>query len=445
MVLPVLLVSRSAEVALVERLTADGLDVVACHDPEQATDVFRAGVSSAILIAAGDENNSELELLRSFQRLNPAVPVLVLACSKATQALEYGAYYVTRVSWAPHEVSLLVKRALGRAQPRPQLAASPPVPKILIGDSPEIHDVRSTLDRLATWPTGALLLIGESGTGKRTAARLLHDMTFPAGEFLELSATRAAAQLDLLASARHADSERAHGGITLFTGEIADLPLPVQSRLLHLLQPSAPGLMRLVASSSRDLARAARDGLVRPELAYRFPVTIELPPLRRRASDVPLLAEHFLAAFCEARGREPCRLTDAAAERLIAHSWPGNVRELANVMARAVLVDQVAELGVHSLPELVERPKSFEFTLPAQGIRFDDLEREVLTQALKVASGNQTRAAALLGLTRDQMRYRMAKFNMVRESSRPRTSEVHLLSRGPDAVDEDGLRQSGTE
>jgi len=136
-------------------------------------------------------------------------------------------------------------------------------------------------------------------------------------------------------------------------------------------------------------------------------------------------------------------LTEAAAERLMAHSWPGNVRELANVMARAVLVDQVAELDVHCLPELVDRPKNFEFTLPAQGIRFDDLEREVLTQALKVASGNQTRAAALLGLTRDQMRYRMAKFNMVRETSRQRTSEVHVLSRGT-AVD-DGLRRSGTE
>lgn len=444
MVLPVLLLSRSDEVALIERLSADGLEIVACRDPERARAVFQAGVKSAILIATDDEPNSELELLRSFQRQDPTVPVLVLACANVAQALEHGAYYATRVAWTPDEVSVLIKRALGRAHQRPPAIGLPPPAKSLLGDSAEMQSVRLTLERLATWPTGALLLIGESGTGKRTAARLLHDMTFPGGEFVELSATRAASQLDLVASARQTDADRRHSGMTLFTGEIADLPLPIQHRLLHLLQPSAGMQMRLVASSSRDLARAARDGLVRPELAYRFPATIELPPLRRRTSDVPLLARHFLTAFCEARGRSICQLTDAAAERLIAHSWPGNVRELANVMARAVLVDQLAELDVDGLPELVDRPKSFEFTLPAQGILFDDLEREVLTQALKVASGNQTRAAALLGLTRDQMRYRMAKFNMVRETARPRTSEVHLLGRGAAAVD-DGLRRSGTE
>jgi len=338
---------------------------------------------------------------------------------------------------------VLLKRAFGRAQlrhARPFLSFDA---QSLLGESPEIVDARVTLARLATWPTGALLLIGETGTGKRTAARLLHETTFPGGEFIELSAMRAAAQLDEVVSARELPGERKCVGITLYTGDIAELPLQVQLRLLHLLEPTAPVPLRLVASSSRDLARAARDGSVRAELAYRFPVIIDLPPLRRRPSDVPLLAEHFLARVCKALGLSACRLTEAAATRLAAHSWPGNVRELSNVMARAVLVDEVAELDVAALPALIERPTRFDFTLPTAGLRFDDLEREVLTQALKVAGGNQTRAATLLGLTRDQMRYRMAKFNMM--SARPRTSEVHLLSRAADSRTRADLRRSGTE
>jgi DNA-binding NtrC family response regulator len=149
-------------------------------------------------------------------------------------------------------------------------------------------------------------------------------------------------------------------------------------------------------------------------LAYRFTVNLELPPLRERRSDIPLLVHHVLQAIAFNSGGRPRTVTELAMKRLLEHSWPGNVRELVTVLERAALLTDAECLDVVHLPALaVNRSSGLDYRLPSQGIDFRELEREVLSQALRLACGNQTRAASLLGLTRDQIRYRMAKFGMI--------------------------------
>ncbi|HET9954801.1 MAG TPA: sigma 54-interacting transcriptional regulator, partial [Polyangiaceae bacterium] len=215
--------------------------------------------------------------------------------------------------------------------------------------------------------------------------------------------------------------EQAEHG-TLFLGDICELSPALQTKLLRFVQErsfrrvgAATDIVsqaRVIATSTRNLDDAVRDGLLRPEFAYRLAVVmLEVPPLRERKADIPLLVEHFVARKAS-QGARLHAVSEAAMKRLCEHSWPGNVRELFNVLEAAAVVNNAEVIDETQLPLLSAPRPVVDYRLPSQGIAFSELEREVLTQALRLAAGNQTRAASLLGLTRDQMRYRMAKFGL---------------------------------
>jgi DNA-binding NtrC family response regulator len=177
--------------------------------------------------------------------------------------------------------------------------------------------------------------------------------------------------------------------------------------------------IRIVAATNKDLRAAVQDGSFRKDLYYRLQVvTITIPPLRERREDIPLLARHFLEHFSREFRKRPPRLTAEVERLLVGYDWPGNVRELRNVIERAMILadggdlspgDLAPEIATHAPDLSRETPR---YALPAAGIVFEDVERDFVRQALELTHGNQTRAARLLGLTRDELRYRVKKFGL---------------------------------
>jgi transcriptional regulator with GAF, ATPase, and Fis domain len=217
--------------------------------------------------------------------------------------------------------------------------------------------------------------------------------------------------------------EQADGG-TVFLDEIGDVSLGVQAKLLRFLEEKAfrrlggtgdvrPDV-RVIAATNRDLAQAVRAGAFREDLLYRLSVVdIELPPLRERDGDVELLTQYFLLRFRAELGIEVTGVTDGALRKLKAHPWPGNVRELRNTLERAVLLHECRMLEADHI-RLVEPLRQVErrYELPPDGVDFREIERSLVETALRRTRGNQSRAAALLHMTRDQIRHRMMKFDL---------------------------------
>jgi DNA-binding NtrC family response regulator len=210
------------------------------------------------------------------------------------------------------------------------------------------------------------------------------------------------------------------------------MTLPLQSKLLRFLEEKTfkrvGGLndvrvdVRVVAATNRDLEEEVKAGKFREDLFYRLQVMpIMLPPLRERRGDIPLLASFFVDRFnAEFRKRVRVRgLSPAAAELMEQYQWPGNVRELRNAIERAMLLTDRDRLEPSDFSTLTRAVSPVQFKLPPEGVNIEDVERQLLTQALERSKGNQTHAAQLLGINRDQVRYRIEKFGLQRAQPNP--------------------------
>jgi two-component system NtrC family response regulator len=282
-----------------------------------------------------------------------------------------------------------------------------------------------------------VLITGESGTGKELLARGVHyNSARSEGPFVAVNC--AAIPENLIESQlfghvkgsftgavrdREGKFELADGG-TLFLDEIGDLRIDLQAKILRALQErtvervggSKPVELdvRIVAATNRDLEREVREGRFREDLYYRLSVvTLHLPPLRERKSDIPLLAEHFLKKF---NPGGQTTVTSEALNLLIAYGWPGNVRELENVMERASVLKRGDMIGVNDLPEKLTRrgmgPAGIILNLPDEGLSLEELEKDLIIKALEKHNGNQTRAAEYLHISRPTLIYRMEKYGL---------------------------------
>jgi transcriptional regulator with PAS, ATPase and Fis domain len=221
--------------------------------------------------------------------------------------------------------------------------------------------------------------------------------------------------------------ELADGG-TVFLDEVGDMPPKLQAKLLHFLEnrkfrrvggtTEITVDVRVIAATNRDIEKAIKDGAFREDLLYRLNVVpIQLPALRERGDDVCLLTQHFASQFSREFKKNETRIDDKAYERLRHYTWPGNVRELRNVIELAVLLCKGDVIGPDDL--LLGRSDQLSsdhlagFELPPGGIDFENIELNLLKQALTLADGNQTRAAKLLNLSRDAFRYRLEKFGLL--------------------------------
>lgn len=308
----------------------------------------------------------------------------------------------------------------------------------VIGNSPELRSVLSAASLVAATDVSVLIL-GESGTGKELLAHSVH-RTSRRKHRPFISINCAALPEGLIESELfghrkgafsgadncHEGRIRAAEGGTVFLDEVGELPLAAQAKLLRFLESrecQAVGEttprkvdVRVIAATNRDLAVLVKEGRFREDLYYRLNIVpLELPPLRARTGDIVQLLSHFLGVLARQHGSSAPRLTRAAMDALKAYSWPGNVRELRNFCERMVVLMGGREIGVDNLPLELRRPASPPFTfpsigLPEPGVNLYEVERDLIAQALDKCGGNRSRAARLLGLSRDTLLYRMKKY-----------------------------------
>ncbi|MFN3486295.1 MAG: sigma-54 interaction domain-containing protein, partial [Planctomycetota bacterium] len=267
-----------------------------------------------------------------------------------------------------------------------------------------------------------VLIIGESGTGKELVARAIHANSprrgnhFVALNCAALSDTILESELfghekGAFTGAMYTHKGRfeyAHGG-TLFLDEIGDMPLTVQIKLLRVIEygeifrvgSNEPIKVdvRLIAATNKDLPALIREGKFREDLYYRLKVvTIEMPPLRDRLEDLPLLVQHFLAEFSQTYGKKAPELTPQAMELLYDYSWPGNVRELRNCIESMVVLDKDGKVDVEDIPRYVRHPAPAGTGSAVSGVNLEEGEKERIRKALALCEGNREKAARMLGI-----------------------------------------------
>ncbi|MDJ0781054.1 MAG: sigma 54-interacting transcriptional regulator [Desulfosarcinaceae bacterium] len=310
----------------------------------------------------------------------------------------------------------------------------------ILGDSPAICDLRDKIKTLSKVPTATVLLLGESGTGKNLTARVIHHSAMPPDAPLveincgalpdnlieaELFGVEKGAFTHATAS-RVGLLEEAAGG-SIFLDEIGELPLNLQAKLLSALESKTIRRLgsnrairvnvRIIAATNRDLQAEVAAQRFREDLFYRLNVvSLTMPPLRTLGEDILTIAHHLLAVFNMEFKKKVDAFTAAAEEKLRHYHWPGNVRELSNCIERAMIFAQGTAIDA---PELilsegirVAAESVNDWSVPADGIDLDTVERQLILSALERAGRNKSKAARLLGLSRDTLRYRLEKYNI---------------------------------
>ncbi|HEX5758525.1 MAG TPA: sigma-54 dependent transcriptional regulator [Thermoanaerobaculia bacterium] len=389
-------------------LAGEGYEVTAAATGGEGVRAARERAFDLVLTDLKLPDLSGLEVLAAARAAQPRVPVVVLTgygtVAAAVEAMKLGAYDFLEKPVELEDLLRLVEGAI--AAPEEAAFAAPGAPPI-VGSHPRLRAALRLLQRVA--PTeSTVLLTGESGTGKELFARALHALSpRRAGPFVAVNC--AAIPETLLENELFGHEKGAFTGAdrrqpgrfelaqegTLLLDEIGELPLPVQGKVLRALEErtfervgggrTLRADVRLVAATNRDLQAMVEAGTFRSDLYFRLAVfPVELPALRERPSDVPVLARHLLAEIARRHRREPPALDDEAAALLAAQPWPGNVRELGNLLERAMILAEGPALRAADLRPLLE---------PAGG------ERERFRRALVEAGGEKRRAAELLGVS----------------------------------------------
>jgi len=392
-------------------LQQEGYAVTACADGEQAVVSLAAESLDIVLTDLKLPGMSGIDVLRASRDAQPTVPVVVLTAfgtvGTAVEAMKLGAADFLEKPVEIEDLFQLVESLLGEDADRSvfQLPGGP----VIVGRHPTLRVALRLLERVSRTDS-TVLLTGESGTGKELFARALHGLSLRKdGPFVAVNCAAIPETLvenELFGHEKGAFTgahrrqtgrfEAADGG-TLLLDEIGDLPLSTQSKVLRVLEErtfervgssrSLKANVRLVAATNRDLRSMVEAGGFREDLYYRLEVfPIELPPLRDRASDIPLLARHLVEEIASRQGVASRPLTREAASLLEDHEWPGNVRQLANVLERAMIVGDGPRLEAAELRALLSAESGTS-------------ERQRICDALEQSDGDKHRAAQYLGLS----------------------------------------------
>ncbi|HEY3044984.1 MAG TPA: sigma-54 dependent transcriptional regulator [Vicinamibacterales bacterium] len=435
--------------SLTERLTQDGYRVLEAETAADALARHRDDVDLVLLDYRLPDGDG-ISVLKQMKEADPDTLVILLTAHSsvetAVEAMKHGAYHYANKPFNLDEIALLVERALETTRLRREVKAlratqaQPFGLDRIVGESDAMVAIRALLRKIAASPASTVLLTGESGTGKDLAAKVIHYASDRAAKpFMNITCSalpEALLESELFGHERGAFTgadrqkrglfESTDGG-TVFLDEIGEIVPALQAKLLRFLEEKtfkrvggAADIrvdVRVIAATNRKLEDEVRQGRFREDLYYRLNVLpIPLPPLRERRKDIPALANYYVDMFNREFKKRVRGVSSEAMARLQEYGWPGNVRELRNAVERAMLLVEGNELTLADFPVAagVSPLLTEGVTLPSGGIDLEQLERSLVVQALERSGWNQTRAAALLGLNRDQIRYRIEKFKLER-------------------------------
>jgi two-component system NtrC family response regulator len=434
--------------AIAGYLRKQGYRALVAGDGSEGLAAVRREPVDAVLTDYRMPGMSGFDLLKEIQALNPEVAVVLMTAygsvRGAVEAMQSGAFDYLAKPIDLDDLDLVLKRAIER---RSLLSENRELKRQIEGRgrlegiisvSPAMEEALNVAARTAG-SRATVLLRGESGTGKEVVARAIHaasprrDREFVAVNCAALNANLIESELfghekGAFTGAdrqRRGRFEQADGG-TLFVDEVAEIPAETQAKLLRAIQERAFERVggsetikvdvRIIAATNRDLEAMITDGRFREDLFYRLNVvSITLPALRNRRADIPPLVEDFVDRYAKENGKPIAGVSREAMDLLMKHSYPGNVRELENLIERAVVMARGNLLTTDDLPvPLRNAAPSPARTTPSAALpdRIEAMEREAISEALRVADGNQSRAAASLGITERNLRYKMKKYNM---------------------------------
>jgi DNA-binding NtrC family response regulator len=428
--------------SVAQGLTNAGFVVDVASTGAQGLELLKAGAHHDLVLVDDQLADSPpLEVVSQVKLAAPRTIIIVMTAFSnirvGVEALQSGAAdYMTK----PINVEALaqvIRQALTLGVPTGERPTSHPKEDSLVGRSEPMARVRALMERVAASPISTVLLTGESGTGKDLIAKEIHNQS-PRADRPFVNITCSALPEALLESelfgyeaGAFTSAARQKKGLleladegTVFLDEIGEMALSLQAKLLRFTEARAFRRVggtrdvlvdvRVVAATNRDLADEVAKGRFREDLYYRLRVLpIHLPPLRERKDDIIALAQHFIVEFSRAFNKRVVGIDPSAVDRLTAHTWPGNVRELRHTIERAVLLAEGEYLSAVDCGLGDPTPSEHAFQLPTGGLVLSDVERSLVHQALQATGWNLVRAGRLLGLNRDQIRYRIEKFGLV--------------------------------
>src|SRR5438552_1227259 len=434
--------------ALTQVLKADGFTVYGAENADKAIGYADENIDVVLSdLHMGDV--SGIDLLQLWKKRKPDTQFILVTGERApaniVEAMKNGAYdYVTKPI-NPEELSLLIRRAVEVQQKdkeldnlRRRLDQKFGLEKI-VGQSKQMKDVFARIQRAAPVDS-TVLVLGESGTGKELVAQALHHNSGrKKGPFVAVNCAAVPSTLvesELFGHVRGAFTgatdrrigrfEQADGG-TLFVDEIGDFELGLQAKLLRVLETftltpvggheDRKVNVRVVAATSRDLRKMVEEGKFREDLFYRLNViVINLPPLRQRPDDIPILVDHFLREIAANKHTAPHRVSPEVMRRFSAYRWPGNVRELRNVLERMMVLAEGEVLTERDLPDEITAGTADSTSrrdIPT-GITMEELEKLAITKALDQCEGNRTHAANRLGISVRTLQRKLRQYELGR-------------------------------
>jgi len=436
-------------------LTDAGYSVVTARNSEEAMKAVRTFKPRIVLTDMKLGNENGIDLIDRIKSENGDIEVIVMTAysdiSSAVLAIKKGAFDYINKPFELEHIEIILMRALENSKLKNKLEVleklSESPAKIIIGDSPVMQSVFKNIERLSQNDSVTVLITGETGTGKELVADAIHHSSIRKNSpLLKINCSAIPENLlesELFGFEKNAFTgasaqkkglfELANGG-TVFLDELGELPMEMQAKLLRFLEERKfrriGGLedievdIRLIAATNQNLEQSVKEKRFREDLYYRINVVpIELPPLRQRGDDILLLADYFLKIYRTKFNKSVNGFTDKAKELLLSYSWPGNIRELKNIIERSVILTDNDWITEENVPaELQKISGKNEDLLPGEqdsvdhgsplslDRKLEEIEKNCISIALEKAGGNQTRAAAMLGISRFALKRKMEKF-----------------------------------